>query len=193
MYNDNTPRLVLRARRLQGLTQEQFGQRLGVEASTVSRWERGKMRPSADIWSQVIKIVADVRIDTFVRASNLFKYIAPIGNLLMPILMSHGAAAFYESEYCELARSVRSDPHYPISGVRALEIIGSDPQWQTGDVTHASAHCLAVNLNRTWVDLMVTALPEKQQAIIEYAPSMRSDDNKFSVKITYLTGFVLKA
>lgn len=42
-----TPGFILGLREAMGLTQEQFGRKLGVTKMTVSRWERGGMRPTA--------------------------------------------------------------------------------------------------------------------------------------------------
>ena len=43
-----TPGFIVSLREAVGLTQEQFGKQLGVAKTTVSRWERGRMRPSAE-------------------------------------------------------------------------------------------------------------------------------------------------
>jgi DNA-binding transcriptional regulator YiaG len=42
-----TPGFIVSLREAIGLTQEQFGRRLGVSKMTVSRWECGRMVPSA--------------------------------------------------------------------------------------------------------------------------------------------------
>src|SRR5450432_4149427 len=41
-----TPGFIVSLREAIGLTQEQFGHKVGVSKMTVSRWECGKMRPS---------------------------------------------------------------------------------------------------------------------------------------------------
>jgi DNA-binding transcriptional regulator YiaG len=41
-----TPGFIISLREAMGLTQEQFGRRLGVTKMTISRWECGRMRPS---------------------------------------------------------------------------------------------------------------------------------------------------
>ena len=38
-------RVIIRYRHLNGLTQAAFGEMVGVEQATVSRWERGNQRP----------------------------------------------------------------------------------------------------------------------------------------------------
>ncbi|MGD1278431.1 MAG: helix-turn-helix domain-containing protein [Tepidisphaeraceae bacterium] len=44
-----TPGFILSLREAMGLTQEQFGRKLGVAKMTVSRWESDRMRPSASM------------------------------------------------------------------------------------------------------------------------------------------------
>jgi len=41
-----TPGFIVSLREALGLTQEQFGRKLGVSKMTISRWECGRMRPS---------------------------------------------------------------------------------------------------------------------------------------------------
>lgn len=41
-----SPGFIVSLRQAMGLTQEQFGRKLGVSKMTVSRWECGRMRPS---------------------------------------------------------------------------------------------------------------------------------------------------
>ena len=42
-------RVIIRYRHLNGLTQAAFGEMIGVEQATVSRWERGNQRPDLSI------------------------------------------------------------------------------------------------------------------------------------------------
>ncbi len=42
-----TPGFILTLREALGLTQRELGERVGVDKMTVSRWERGTVRPSA--------------------------------------------------------------------------------------------------------------------------------------------------
>lgn len=41
-----TPGFIVSLREALGLTQSEFGRKIGVSKMTVSRWERGRMRPS---------------------------------------------------------------------------------------------------------------------------------------------------
>jgi DNA-binding transcriptional regulator YiaG len=53
-----TPGLIVSLREATGLTQEQFGRRLGVAKMTVSRWERGTMRPSVSMAAAIRSLQA---------------------------------------------------------------------------------------------------------------------------------------
>jgi len=43
-----TPGYIVALREALGLTQKELGERIGVDKMTVSRWERGALRPSAE-------------------------------------------------------------------------------------------------------------------------------------------------
>jgi DNA-binding transcriptional regulator YiaG len=53
-----TPGFVISLREAMGLTQEQFGRRLGVTKMTVSRWECGRMRPSPSVVAAIRRLRA---------------------------------------------------------------------------------------------------------------------------------------
>jgi DNA-binding transcriptional regulator YiaG len=56
-----TPGFIVSLREAMGLTQEQFGQRLGVSKITVSRWECGRMRPSQSMETAIRKLQKQAR------------------------------------------------------------------------------------------------------------------------------------
>lgn len=63
-----TPGFLLSLREALGLTQEEFGRKLGVSKMTFSRWERGRMHPGESATHAVRKLQrqaqrAGVRID----------------------------------------------------------------------------------------------------------------------------------
>jgi DNA-binding transcriptional regulator YiaG len=43
-----SPGYIVALREALGMTQKEFGERIGVDKMTVSRWERGEVRPSDD-------------------------------------------------------------------------------------------------------------------------------------------------
>lgn|GEM_PF-290254 len=52
-------RFIRELRQLTGLTQEQFGMRIGVTYETVSRWENGRMQPSSLAFKQLEQLVQE--------------------------------------------------------------------------------------------------------------------------------------
>lgn len=50
---------VRELRQLVGLTQEQFGMKIGVSYETISRWENGKMQPSSLALKQLEHLVQE--------------------------------------------------------------------------------------------------------------------------------------
>lgn len=54
-----SPGYITRLREGLGLTQRTFGERIGVDKMTVSRWERGAMRPSEEALQAIEKLRKD--------------------------------------------------------------------------------------------------------------------------------------
>jgi DNA-binding transcriptional regulator YiaG len=70
-----TPGFIVSLREALGMTQEQFGHKLSVSKMTVSRWECGRMRPSARMTDAIHGIQkrarsAGVKIDGEQRAAS---------------------------------------------------------------------------------------------------------------------------
>jgi DNA-binding transcriptional regulator YiaG len=58
-----TPGFIISLREAMGVTQEQFGRRLGVTKMTGSRWECGRMRPSSAMAAAIGRVQATARHD----------------------------------------------------------------------------------------------------------------------------------
>jgi DNA-binding transcriptional regulator YiaG len=56
-----TPGFIASLREALSLTQEEFGQKLGVSKMTVSRWECGRMRPGAAMAKQLQRLQRQAR------------------------------------------------------------------------------------------------------------------------------------
>ena len=56
-----TPGFIVSLREAMGLTQEQFGRKLGVTKMTVSRWECGRMRRSRSMAAAIRKAQMQLR------------------------------------------------------------------------------------------------------------------------------------
>jgi transcriptional regulator with XRE-family HTH domain len=141
---EKVPFLVRRARLLLGETQMQFAERFGVEDGTVSRWERGKLRPHPQALKQMRKIVireGSFLSDALIRASHLAKIVTPMNDLTRALVVSEGvkdalkqAGVSHESLSSAIVdpKEARTSPHYKESAVRALELIQADPRWLKG-------------------------------------------------------------
>ena len=65
----NIPYLVRHARLILGQTQSQFAERFEVDDGTVSRWERGRVRPAPAVVAQLREIALKSMLgDELVRA-----------------------------------------------------------------------------------------------------------------------------
>jgi DNA-binding transcriptional regulator YiaG len=51
-----SPGFITSLREALGLTQAEFGERIGVDKMTVSRWERGALRPSDESLAAIAKL-----------------------------------------------------------------------------------------------------------------------------------------
>jgi DNA-binding transcriptional regulator YiaG len=58
-----TPGFIISLREALGLTQDQFGRKLGVAKMTVSRWECGRMRPSPPMTAAIRRLQARAQHD----------------------------------------------------------------------------------------------------------------------------------
>ncbi len=56
-----TPGFISSLREAMGLTQQEFGRRVGVSKMPVSRWECGRIRPSASAALAILKLQAEAR------------------------------------------------------------------------------------------------------------------------------------
>ena len=101
------PYLVRRTRLVLGQTQSQFAEQFEVDDGTVSRWERGKLRPSPAIIAHLREIVlrsSFVAGKELIRASPILKFVSPIDDLKHPCVISKGIRA-------ALKRAGSTSPH----------------------------------------------------------------------------------
>jgi transcriptional regulator with XRE-family HTH domain len=188
-----TPYLVRRARLLSGMTQSEFGDLFNVDAGTVSRWERGKLRPAPKVWKRIRDITLQASSslnEDLVRASPVYKFLVDPQELTRPLVASKGiseglrtiGASEEEDKPFDIAELARKTPYYDISGTRALEINQNDVEWRRGDIAYVEVHCVSPALGGAWVDAMVAPLPDRSAVLIEFAPSKRGADDGFRVK-----------
>jgi DNA-binding XRE family transcriptional regulator len=187
---------VRRARLLQGRTQADFAEQLGVDAATVSRWERGKLNPSPLIWTKIRNINTkhgSLLGNAAIEASPVIKYLVHMKNLNEVLMISKGAAAFLarlgytpEDMYdtALLSSDAHASPHFGHSSYLALDKINKDPRWRNGEVAYAEAHCFSTRLN-IWLDFMIAPLPDRYEALIEAVPSHVGARGGFWVQLTF--------
>lgn len=56
-----TPGFIISLREAMGMTQAEFGQKLGISKMTVSRWECGRMRPNPAKAKAILKLQSQAR------------------------------------------------------------------------------------------------------------------------------------
>jgi transcriptional regulator with XRE-family HTH domain len=172
------PYLVRRARLVLGQTQTQFAEQFEVDDGTVSRWERGKLRPSPAIVAQLRETVLRMSFvagKELVRASPILKAVAPIDDLKHPCVISKGVRlalkrAGIPDHDLSTPLEVQAGASPELSGAHALDVIQADPAWVNRRAAYAEAHCIAPRLG-TWVDAMLIPLPDEPLALTEFIPS----------------------
>lgn len=185
--------LARRARLLLGMTQKQFAEMFGVEDATVSRWERGKLKPNPKVWKRIREIAlrAATSLDHDVlKRSPVYKFVAWMNDLTCPVVVSRGISLAmikvgimpHELTGSWWAEVARNSPFYDISIVHALEEIQDDRAWLAGDIAFAEAHAYAIKL-RTWVNLMVAPLPDNNTALIEGAEAGMNSGTGYWVRL----------
>jgi len=167
---------VRRARLVLGQTQSRFAEQFEVDDGTVSRWERGKLRPSPAIIAHLREIVLRsgfVAGKELIRASPILKCVSPIDDLKHPCVVSMGVrialkrAGISDHDLSAHIKEVQVGASADLSGAHALDIIQADPAWVGRRAVYAEAHCFAVLLG-VWVDAMVIPLPDEPLALIEF-------------------------
>src|SRR5262249_51006921 len=169
MPHETAPFLPRRARLLMGMTQAEFAEMFEVEDATVSRWERGKLHPSAKVWPRIREIALRSGIplsDEVVREAYVYKFIVPMNDLTRPAVVSKGAVEALAKagiKRADLTATWWSDfahghPQYEISAIRGLETLQADKRWLTGEIAYADIHAFSTGLNR-WLNIIVAPLP----------------------------------
>ncbi len=199
MPDNIVPFTVRRARLLQGMTQARFAEELDVDVGTVSRWECGRLHPSPEAWAEINFIIArkgSLTGDVGIKASPIYKFLVPMGNLKKPMVISKGAVTAlarmgvpYEDISSEelFCTQVKASPDFPVSAYHALDLIEMSPGWLAGEMLYAEAHCIATRVN-VWVDMMVSPVPDRLAALIEAVPSYCGNSGGFWINLIFVNG-----
>jgi transcriptional regulator with XRE-family HTH domain len=200
MPDEDAPFLTRRARLLLGKTQAEFAEMFEVEDATVSRWERGKLHPSAKVWPRIREIALRSAIplsDEVVREAHVYKFIVAMNDLTRPSVVSKGAVeALVKAgiKRTDLTASWWSDfahrhPHYEISTVRGLETVQADKRWLMGEIAFADIHAFSTGLNR-WLNVIVAPLPDRNSALIEAVESLGGEEGGFRVHLVHVNDLI---
>jgi transcriptional regulator with XRE-family HTH domain len=194
-FERNFAFLVRRARLLLGETQSEFAARFGVETSTVSRWERGFVKPRPKALAQITKMATKTdpfRSEDVIMASPVIKFMAPLNDLTNTLMISKGLAevlgelGYTSRDFLTRRKELwarPSDRIYGISIVRCLTDIEKDPRWLRGEIAYAEFRGFAKAIN-AWARGLAAPLldPDKGDvALVEAVPdrSQLDSDGQF--------------
>src|SRR5262249_47355388 len=149
----------------------------GVEEATAAKWEAGLVQPEPQIWERLRRLTlrtGSAIDEAQVRASPVYKYLAEMNDLTLPVVVSKGmiealkgVGAWDETDQLvDTADFAHKSIYYEVSGTRALEIVQADPRWRSRDVLYAEVHCVAPLFGGIWVDGMIAPLRGQQAALI---------------------------
>jgi transcriptional regulator with XRE-family HTH domain len=187
-FRKNSAFLVRRARLLLGETQSDFANRFGVETSTVSRWERGLVKPRPRALAEITKMATKTgpfRSEDVIMASPVIKFLAPLNDLTTPLMVSKGFTevlgelGYTFSDF--LARHGKelwarpSERIYAISTGRCLRDIQNDPRWLRGEIAYVEFRGFGKAIN-AWMRGLAAPLldPDKSDVALIEAVADRS-------------------
>jgi transcriptional regulator with XRE-family HTH domain len=149
-FRKNSAFLVRRARLLLGETQSEFADHFGVETSTVSRWERGLVKPRPRALAEITKMATKTdpfRSEDVIRASPVIKFLAPLNDLTTPLMVSKGLIEVlgelgytFKDFLTRQGKELWARPNeriYGISTGQCLRDIQKDPRWLRGEIAYA--------------------------------------------------------
>ena len=176
------PFLVRRARVIRGETQDEFAKFLGVDGSTVSRWERGKVEPSAAVLQTISEIVqrADpTHSEAYISRSPLMQIICRYDDFRETVQVSRGIME---------AHSLTPD-HWDYRWFKTVwtpddervnELVHADPRWQNQEIAFFETQHLATI---GWIRTIAAPLPDPRGILWEGAIA-NGDDLAFWVRLT---------
>ena len=162
-----------RARLLLGETQSEFAVRFGVETSTVSRWERGFVKPRPKALAQITMMATKTdpfRSEDVIMASPVIKFMAPLNDLTNTLMISKGLAevlaelGYTSTDFLTRRKELwarPSDHIYGISIVRCLTDIETDPRWLRGEIAYAEFRGFAKAINAWARGLAPCSIPTR--------------------------------
>ena len=191
-----------------GMTQAGFAEKYKVDEATVAQWERGVMEPSPAVLAKIHTIASVVHAPSYspdlVRASPVFKFLAPMDHLTQPVIISRGVARWLSTpcakcgcdpeEFINHPEAViehyanPGDPDYPNSIGRALRMVQEDTRWLRLEISYAELHGIG-RLFRSWCYGLVAPVPDEGLTLYEVVMDCsQSADKEFWVRPTLVHG-----
>ena len=174
--------MVRRARVIRGETQEEFANFLGVDDSTVSRWERGKVAPGAAMLQTISEIVQrtdPTRSEAYIARSPLMQIICRYDDFKETVQVSRGIME---------AHHLTPD-HWDYRWFKALwtpddervnQLVHADPSWQNQEIAFfETQHHASIG----WIRTIAAPLPDPRGILWE-GTMATGDDLEFWVRLT---------
>jgi transcriptional regulator with XRE-family HTH domain len=175
--------IVRRARLVLGMTQAGFADKYKVDEATVSQWERGVLEPSPAVLAKIHTIASVAHAPSYspdlIRASPVFKFLAPMDRLTRPVMISRGVATWLAAKvglteeelinHPELViehHANPGDPDYPNSIGRALRMVQEDPRWLKLEISYVELRGYGRILGG-WGRGLVAPVPDEGLALFE--------------------------
>ncbi len=192
--------LVRRARLLLGLTQAEFAEKLDVENTTISRWECGRMRPSAKVVTQLRSIVGGAdhhHSHDLLVASPVYKWLALIDDLQATVVASKGVAEALERVGYTADDFVNTEPHLAARWTKpsdaewhcsfpyAFTLVQADPRWLKGEIAYVEIHAYS-HIFKSWGRGLLAPLLDEGLALFEAVPAKKGPRQGFWMRVTFV-------
>lgn len=176
------PFMVRRARVIRGETQEEFANFLGVDDSTVSRWERGKVEPHSATLRAISEIVqrADPsHSEAYIARSPLMQIICRYDDFRETVQVSRGIMEAHHLtpdhwDYRWFKTVWTPDDE------RVNQLVHADPAWQNQKIAFfETQHYATIG----WIRTIAAPLPDPRGILWE-GTMATGDDLEFWVRLT---------
>ena len=169
-----------RARLIRGETQAQFADHMGVDASTVSRWERDKLAPSPPLLSDIRNIVQKAEpchSRDYIEHAPTLKIVVDSDDFSKTVIASRGMLQITGTTFDEL----REHEHYwGEVDEKVNDIVQADPRWKQGAIAFVETTHKA---SFGWVHTILAPLAETNCTLWEGMPANEKNP-KFQVTLT---------
>jgi transcriptional regulator with XRE-family HTH domain len=195
--------IVRRARLVLGMTRVGFAEKYKVDDSTISQWERGVLEPSPAVLAKMHTIASVVHAPSYspdlIRATPVFKFLAPMDRLTQPVLISRGVATSLAEKVGLTPEELINHPealndyynrhpeHYSHSISRALHIVQEDSRWLKLEISYVELRGYG-RIVGVWGRGLVAPVPDDGLALFEAVRDRDQSSDELWVKPTLVHG-----